>query len=89
MTGWELYVWQQTGTAHFSLLPGSRRLKTDDEIARTAVRGIDSIKPRLDQLKTGETVVILGRRASGRPPRDDARTVTEYCNKIGLKVVRP
>jgi len=88
-TGWELYVWQQTGTAHFSLLPGSRRIKTDDEIARPAVRGIEAIQPRLDQLKAGETIVILGRRAPGRPPRDDARAVSEYCRKIGLKVLRP
>ena len=87
LQGWELYVWRQESSTYFSLLAGSNRTKTDEEIGRTAVKGMDSIRSRLDQLKPGETISILGRRATGRPPRDAAQTIAEYCRRIGLQVV--
>jgi hypothetical protein len=89
LQGWELYVWRQESSIYFSLLAGSNRMKTDEEIGRAAVKGSDTIRSRLDQLKPGETVSILGRRATGRPPKDAARTTAEYCRKIGLHVVLP
>jgi hypothetical protein len=60
--GWELYVWHQDGDNYFALLPGTNRLKTDAEIAAAAVKGIDTIKPELDQLKAGEIVFVRGKR---------------------------
>ena len=59
--GWELYVWQQDGDNYFSLLPGTNRLKTDAEIAAAAAKGIDAIKPKLDELKAGEMAFIHGK----------------------------
>jgi hypothetical protein len=87
LKGWELYLWRQGSTICFSLLTGSPRARTDEEIGQSAGRGIDTVKSRLDQLSPGETIVIFGRRATGRPPQDAARTVAEYCRKIGLKAV--
>lgn len=86
--GWELYIWRQESTVYFSLMTGTLRVKTDDEIGRSAGQGIETIKSRIDQLMPGDTIAIFGRRATGRPPRDAARTVAEYCRKIGLKAVQ-
>ena len=86
MKGWELYVWQQDGESHFSLLVGTNRLKTDEEIAQAAVKGIDAIKPKLDQLKAGQYVFVHGRRLNERAPEDRAKPVAEYCRKLRLKV---
>ena len=83
--GWELYVWQQGGTTYFSLMVGTNRLKTAEEIAKSAVTGVEAIQPQLDQLQKGELVVIHGRRLGTKAPAPPAKQVTEYCEKIGLK----
>ncbi|MCY2994373.1 MAG: alpha/beta hydrolase [Planctomycetota bacterium] len=82
--GWELYVWQQDGDNYFSLLPGTNRLKTDAEIAAAAAKGIDAIKPKLDELKAGEMVFIHGKRLGDGPPNDQANLLREHSRKIGL-----
>ena len=84
--GWEVYVWQQDGNDYFSLLPGTNRLKTDAEIAAAAVKGLDAIKPKLEELKAGEMVFVQGRRLAAPPPKDQADLVREHCRKIGLQV---
>lgn len=84
--GWELYVWQDDGETYFSLLLGTNRLKTDDEIAKTAVKGIDAIKSKLDELKPGEFVFVGGKKLTEPPPKDQAAQVAEYGKKIGLKM---
>ena len=86
MKGWELYIWQQDGETHFSLLVGTNRIKTKEEITQASVKGIDAIKPKLDQLKVGQYVFLKGRRLTDRAPQDQARAVAEHCRKIGLKV---
>ena len=84
MKGWELYVWTRDGETHFSLLPGTNRMKTADEITKAAVKGIEAIKPRLDELKAGESVFIHGQLPEQRPA-EQGREVAAYCKKIGLK----
>ena len=88
MKGWELYIWQEEGGTYFSLLPGTNRLKTDAEIKKAAVKGIEAIKPKLEQLKPGEYVFLRGRRLNGPAPENQAKAVAEYCRTIGLKVQR-
>ena len=51
------------------LLPGTNRLKTDDEISKAAVKGIDAIKPKLDELKPGEMVSVAVAACQTEPPR--------------------
>jgi peptidoglycan/xylan/chitin deacetylase (PgdA/CDA1 family) len=86
MKGWELYIWPQEGETYFSLMAGTNRLKTDEEIAQAAVKGIDATKPKLNRLKAGQHVFVRGRRLSDRAPGDHAKAVAEYCAKIGLNV---
>ena len=84
--GWELYVWQKDGDTNFSLLEGTNRLKTDEEIAKAAVKGIEAIKPKLDELKPGQEVVVLGKNRGDTPPKDQSSKIQEYGKKIGLTV---
>lgn len=86
MEGWKLYVRQDSGDTYFSLMVGTNRLKTDDEIAQAAVKGLDAIKSKLDELKEGQLVFLRGRHLSERAREDQAKAVAEYCRKIGLKV---
>ena len=85
LKGWELYVWQQDGTTYFSLMVGTNPLKTAEEIAKSAVKGVEAIQPQLDQLQKGELVFVHGRRLGTKAPAPPAKQVTEYCEKIGLK----
>ena len=85
MKGWELYVWQANGETSFSLLEGTNRLKTEEEVTKAAVKGVDAIKSRLAELKAGETVSIVGRQLQEKPPADQANDLAEYCKKIGLQ----
>lgn len=88
MKGWELYIWQQDGDTYFSLLPGTNRLKTDAEITAAAVKGIDAIQPKLDELKAGESVFPCGRRLADQAPEEPAEEIRTYCRKLGLDVQR-
>jgi hypothetical protein len=84
--GWELYVWQEASDTYFSLLLGTNRLKSDEEIKKAAVKGIDAIKPKMDELKPGQEVIIVGKKLMEPPPMDQFSPVVEYGKKIGLKV---
>jgi len=88
MKGWELYVWQEGGADFFSLLPGTNRLKADDEIKKAAVKGIAAIKAALDELKQGQMVLLCGRRLPEAPPEGPAREIREYCKRIELDAKR-
>jgi len=87
LKGWELYIWQDHGNIYSSLLVGTNRLKTDEEISQAAVKGLDAIKPRLDELKGDQYVSVLGRNRNERAPEDQAKVITEYCRKIGLETL--
>ena len=50
--GWELYIWEEKGETYLSLMFGTNCLKSREEIVKEAVKGIDAIKPKLDELKT-------------------------------------
>ena len=82
--GWELYVWEENDEIYYSLILGTNRLKTEAEIIRVSVKGIDAIKPKLDKLRSGQTITIWGNRFSITPSNDIE--VQEYCKKIGLVI---
>ena len=64
---------------------GTNRLKTEEEITKSALQGFNAVKPLLDKLKKGETVSLHGSRRSEKPPADLAKLITDYIEKIGLK----
>jgi len=83
--GWELYIWEEDGQNLFSLMAGTNRVKSDDQIAGTMVKGFDAIKTELDKLKKGEAVFLCGRRLQNAAPTKPAKAVIGYCQEIGLK----
>ena len=85
LKGWELYIWRQGDETYFSLMVGTNRLKTDEEIAKSAVKGFEAVKPKLDQLKRGEELFLHGRRLTEKTPAEEADMITDYREKIGLK----
>jgi hypothetical protein len=72
MKGYELYSWQANGQWHFTLITGTNRLKTIEEITTgedllTAdgwvsihVQGVDAIQAVLARLPQGEWVTWIG-----------------------------
>ncbi|MEI8375615.1 MAG: family 16 glycosylhydrolase [Planctomycetota bacterium] len=84
--GWELYIWKEKGDTYFSLMVGTNRLKTDEEISKASVKGLDAIKPKLAELNAGEEVFVVGKKLMEPPLMDQATPVIEYGKKIGLKV---
>jgi hypothetical protein len=69
-----------------TLMAGTNRLKSDDEIAQAAVKGLDAITPRLDDLKEGQYVFLKGRRLNEQAPEDQAKNIIDYCREIKVKV---
>ena len=45
----------------------------------------DAIKPKLSQLKAGESVFLHGRRLGEQAANEPAKAAANYCEKIGLK----
>jgi acetyl esterase/lipase len=86
MKGWRLHIWQQGDGTYYSLMPGTNWVQSEEDVVKAAVKGIDSIKPQLDELKQGQEVFLCGKSFSSQPPKDQAAEVMEYGKKIGVKV---
>ena len=83
MKGYELYSWQMQGAWYFSLVVGTNRLKTFEEVSSPEVRmqGIEALKRKLHTLAGGEQVFWLGQRVPGmaRPPDEMVDAINAYC----------
>jgi hypothetical protein len=95
MKGWELYGWQApNGTWRYSLLTGTNRLKTYEEVTgkRTALKGVEALEKALDGLATGQAVIWFlgrvkvpeGKAPLALPPADVVRRIADRCAKQGL-----
>jgi hypothetical protein len=62
MKGWELYSWPNGKKWNYSLLPGTNRLKSYEEVTRNKiiVTGIDSLKLLLAKLPENEEITWIG-----------------------------
>lgn len=56
MKGWELYSWRQDETWAFALLPGTNRLKTQDEVKAASVVGAEALSLKVSSLANGEEI---------------------------------
>jgi hypothetical protein len=83
--GWELYVWQEKDETFGSLFTGSNRNKSDEEISKAGLKGIDAIERGLREIRAGQSIVILGRKRLDAPPKDAGAKLAEFCKSIGLK----
>jgi hypothetical protein len=86
--GMELYSWRPAaGIWHFSLLMGTNRTKTIEEITDHAVTivGVEELKKRLSQLPGGENVFWLN-YAKEPVPKKLVKDLTEYCKSHGINL---
>jgi len=90
MKGHELYSWQMQGAWHFSLVVGTNRLKTFEEVSSPEVRvqGIEALKGELDELAVGEQVFWSGQRVphTSLPPDEMIETIHAYCAERGIEL---
>ncbi|MGE5464291.1 MAG: hypothetical protein ACM3PS_13105 [Syntrophothermus sp.] len=86
MKGYELYSWQDGGQWKFSLLVGTNREKTLDEIQSTdtVLDGVDALRSALEGLSSGQTVTWSARDSLSLPPDEILQQVEQICRDQGL-----
>ena len=101
MKGYELYSWKVKGNWHYSLLVGTNRAKTYDEIiSKTAERiGSEALEAELKKIPKGEEVfwkgdAPMGARRSAtskgidlkHPSRKRIERIKDICERLGIKL---
>ena len=101
MKGYELYSWKIKGHWYYSLLPGTNRLKTYQEITApgTVRRDAAGLKAELQKLAKGEEVFWMSDSPAGahraptgqlldvkHPSRKRIQGIKAMCDKLGIKL---
>jgi hypothetical protein len=88
MKGYELYSWQEDGQWYFSVLVGTNREKTLEEIQSPDARlkGIDGLQPVLKLLPAGAYLTWLSRESLAFPPQEMQDRVKEMCEEQGVEL---
>lgn len=99
--GYELYSWKVKGQWHYSLLAGTNRVKSYDEIiSRNTERiGIDELEAELKKIPGGTDVFWMGdappgaKRSPGargldlkHPSRKRIERIKAICDKLGINL---
>ena len=86
MKGYELYSWQDGNQWRFSLLVGTNREKTLDEIkdTKTVLLGVDALTAALEQMPAGQYVTWSSRETLSFPPDDIIEQVKQISEEKGL-----
>ena len=87
--GFELYSWEKNGQWMFSLLIGTNRNKTPDEIKPDVpIEGINALKRKLRTLAKGEQVFWWKQGAPGLrfPPPDIVTSLKSYASDLDIKL---
>lgn len=89
MKGYELYSWPAGDEWYFSVLEGTNRLKTYEEVTApgVAIKGVDSVVARLGQLAKGAQVT-WSRSITGLsfPPEEMMSRVKGAASGSGLEL---
>ncbi|MBI5295373.1 MAG: hypothetical protein HY869_07840 [Chloroflexi bacterium] len=88
MKGYELYSWEQDGQWYFSVLIGTNREKTLDEIQASDVtlKGIDGLKAVLESIPSGQYVTWTAGESLALPPEEVIQQVRDICKARGLEL---
>lgn len=101
MKGWELYSWSDGSEWYYSILVGTNRLKSCEEVitSEAIVAGTDSLKTALDKFPDGEFITWLGPGCLDAssddnfgdlslPPEETVNEIKQYCveNDLTLNV---
>lgn len=99
MKGWELYSWTEGKTWVYSVLPGTNRLKTKEEVIANTIKvcGTDSLKMLLGKFPEDEYIAWIGERwlfqcwgnndgNFSLPGQKTIDEIKEYCLKRKLNL---
>jgi hypothetical protein len=86
MKGYELYSWQDGNQWRFSLLVGTNREKTLDEIkdTKTVLLGVEALTSALAQMPAGQYITWSSRETLSFPPDDIIEQIKQGCEDKGL-----
>jgi len=86
MKGYELYSWQDGSQWKFSVLVGTNREKTLDEIKSpdTVLLGVEALKSVLEKVPSGQYITWSSRETPSFPPDDIIKQVEQVCKDKGL-----
>ncbi len=86
MKGYELYSWQEGDQWVFSLLAGTNRLKTLEEIKSTDTRlpDVEALITRLKKVPAGQYITWSSRETLAFPPEEILRQVEQASQEQGL-----
>ena len=86
MKGYELYSWQEGDQWKFSLLIGTNRDKTLEEIksADVVLADVDALLATLEKIPAGQYVTWSSKETLSFPPQDIRRQVEQVCKDKGL-----
>jgi len=86
MKGYELYSWQDGGQWKFSVLLGTNREKTLEEIksADVVLSGVDELTSTLENIPAGQYITWSSRETLAFPPDEIRSQVEQACKDQGL-----
>ena len=86
MKGYEFYSWQEGGQWKFSLLIGTNRIKTLEEIksADVLLSGVDELTSTLKNIPSGQYITWSSRETLAFPPDEIRSQVEHTCKEQGL-----
>ena len=88
MKGFELYSWEKDGGWYFSILIGTNREKTLEEIQSpdAVLKGMEELTALLKSIPTGQYITWSAFDPLTFPPEDLIRQVAEFCTEQGLEL---
>ena len=86
MKGYELYSWQDGNQWKFSLLVGTNREKTLDEVKSTdtVLLGMDALKSTLEKVSSGQYITWSSKEDLSFPPDEIIKQVEQIGRDKGL-----
>jgi hypothetical protein len=86
MKGYELYSWQEGGQWKFSILVGTNREKTLDEIKadETVFHDVEALTAALEQMPAGQYITWSSRETLSFPPAEIVEQIETICTEQGL-----
>jgi hypothetical protein len=86
MKGYELYSWQEGSQWKFSVLMGTNREKTLDEIksADAVLKDMDALTSTLEKIPAGQYITWSSRETLSFPPDEIRSQVEQICKDRGL-----
>ena len=84
MKGFDLYAWEKGGNTFFTLLRGTNREKTSEEIydIKNAVEGMSAIENKINKIDSGQYIFLKPIHID----TNDLKPLIEYMKRKNLKV---